>query len=120
MKEYSSSDEEEEEEEEVREQVLLDRWEPAPQSPEPALVAEVSSPGAGAEAPATRQSTAEAARAAEVPARAAEASVHMVEAPVREAEPARVAKVVGSVAAAAPTTSAGTSRKRKHAFSSLR
>jgi hypothetical protein len=38
--EYSSSDEEEEEEEEeVREQDLPDRWELAPPSPEPALVA---------------------------------------------------------------------------------
>jgi hypothetical protein len=37
-KEYSSSDKEEEEEEEVREQVLPDRWEPAPPSPEPAPV----------------------------------------------------------------------------------
>jgi hypothetical protein len=47
--EYSSSDEEEEEEEEeVREQVLPDRWEPAPPSPEPAPVAGVPSPRAGA------------------------------------------------------------------------
>jgi hypothetical protein len=69
--EYSSSDEEqEEEEEEVREQVLLDRWEPAPPLPEPAPVAGVPSPGAGAEAPATRQSATEALRAAEAPARA--------------------------------------------------
>jgi hypothetical protein len=49
--EYSSSDKEEEEEEEVREQVLPDRWEPAPPSPEPAPVAGMPSPGAGAEAP---------------------------------------------------------------------
>jgi hypothetical protein len=60
--EYSSSDEEEEEEEEeVREQVLPDRWEPAPPSPELAPVAGVPSPGAGAEALATRQPTMEAA-----------------------------------------------------------
>jgi hypothetical protein len=42
--EYSSSDkeeEEEEEEEEVRKQVLPDRWEPTPLSPEPAPVAGV-------------------------------------------------------------------------------
>jgi hypothetical protein len=52
--EYSSSDEEEEEEEEVRGQVLPDRWEPAPPSPESAPVVGVVSPGAGAEAPATR------------------------------------------------------------------
>jgi hypothetical protein len=67
--EYSSSDEEEEEEEEVRGQALPDRWEPAPPSPEPSLVAGAASPGAGAEAPATRQSTTGAARAAEAPAR---------------------------------------------------
>jgi hypothetical protein len=99
--EYSSShEEEEEEEEEVREQVLPDRWEPAPPSPESVLVAGVPSPGAGAEAPATRQSATEAARA--------------TEAPTREAE-----MVGGAVAAApaAPATSAGTSRKRKRAFS---
>jgi hypothetical protein len=103
--EYSSSDEEEEEEEEeeVREQVLPDKWEPAPPSPEPAPVAGVASPGAGAEAPATKQSATEAARDAEAPA--------------------RVAEMVGGAAAAAPAapaTSAGTSRKRKRAFSSLR
>jgi hypothetical protein len=87
-KEYSSSDEEEEEEEEeVREQVLPDRWEPAPPSPEPALVAEVPSPRAGAEAPATRHSRTEAAPAAEV--HATGASVRAAEAPVREAGPAR-------------------------------
>jgi hypothetical protein len=75
--EYSSSDEEEEEEEEeeVREQVLPDRWEPAPPSPESAPVAGVPSAGAGAEGPATRQSATEAARLAEAPARASEASV---------------------------------------------
>jgi hypothetical protein len=92
--EYSSSDEEEEEEEEeVREQVLHDRWEPAPLSPEPAPVAGVALPGAGAEAPA------------------------------RKAGPARAAEMIGGAAAvvlAAPATSAGTSRKRKRAFSSLR
>jgi hypothetical protein len=55
MEEYSSSDEEEEEEEEeIREQVLPDRWEPAPPSPELTPVAGVPSPGVGAEAPATR------------------------------------------------------------------
>jgi hypothetical protein len=86
--EYSSSDEEEEEEEEeVREQVLPDRWEPAPLSPEPAPVAGGPSPGAGAEAPVTRQSTTEAARAAE--ARATGASVRAVGAPARKAGPAR-------------------------------
>jgi hypothetical protein len=53
--EYSSSDEKEEEEEEVRGQDLPNRWEHAPPSPEPAPVARVASPGAGAEAPATRQ-----------------------------------------------------------------
>jgi hypothetical protein len=65
----------------------------------------------------------EAARAAEVPARTTEASVRAVEAPVREAEPPRAAELVGGAVAAtpaAPTTSAGTSRKRKQAFSSLR
>jgi predicted component of type VI protein secretion system len=46
--EYSSSDEEEEE---VRGQALPDRWEPAPSSPEPALVAGAASLGASAEAP---------------------------------------------------------------------
>jgi hypothetical protein len=110
--EYSSSDEEEEEEEEevVREQVLPDMWEPAPPSPEPAPVAGEPSPGAGAEVPATRRSVTEAARAAEAPARASEASV-------------RAGEMVGGEAAASPTapaTSAGTSRKRKCAFSSLR
>jgi hypothetical protein len=86
--EYSSSDEEEEEEEEeVREQVLPDRWEPAPPSPEPTPVAGVPSPGAGAEEPATRQSMTEAAQAAV--ARATGASVRAAEAPTREAGPAR-------------------------------
>jgi hypothetical protein len=45
------------------------------------------------------------------------------EAPACVAEPARVVEVVGGAAEAAPaapTTSAGTSRKRKRAFSSLR
>jgi hypothetical protein len=86
------------------EQVLPDRWEPAPPSPEPAPVAGAPSPGADTEASATRQSTMEAARAAEAPARGA--------------EPARVAEVVGGATAAAPaapTTSAGTLRKRKKA-----
>jgi hypothetical protein len=109
--EYSSSDEEEEEEEEeVREEVLPDRWEPAPPSPESAPVAGVPSLGAGAEVPATRQSATEAARLVEAPARASDASVCAAEA-------------VGGAAAVAPamsTTSSGTSRKRKRAFSSMR
>jgi hypothetical protein len=70
-----------------------------------------------------------AARAAEVPTRATEAPARAVEAPVRAAEPARVVEsaraveVVGGAAAAVaavPMTSAGTSMKRKRAFSSLR
>jgi hypothetical protein len=105
--EYSSSDEEEEEEEEVRGQVLPDRWEPADPSPKPAPVARVASPGAGAEVPATRQSTTEAARAAEAPVRASGAF-------------ARAVEMAGGAAPAAPATSAGTSRKRKRAFSSSR
>jgi hypothetical protein len=108
--EYSSLDEEEREEEEVRGQSLLDRWEPAPPSPEPALVARVASPGAGAEAPARRQLTTEAARAAEAPAHASETSAHAVE----------MARGAPAAATAAPAMSAGTSRKRKHAFSSSR
>jgi hypothetical protein len=76
--EYSSSDEEEEEED--RGQVLHGRWEPAPPpSPEPTPVAEETSPGAGAEAPGTRQFVTEAAGAAE-------ASVRASEAPARAAE----------------------------------
>ena len=60
------------------------------------------------EAPATRQSTTEALRAPEAPAHEAEA-------------PARAVEMAGGAAAAvpaAPASSAGTSRKRKHAFSS--
>jgi hypothetical protein len=63
----------------------------------------------------------EAAQAAKV--RATGASVRAAEAPVREAGPARVVEMVGGAVAAAPAapaTSAGTSRKRKRAFSSLR
>jgi hypothetical protein len=62
----------------------------------------------------------EAARAAEVPARTTEASMRAMAAPVREAEPVCATEVVGGATPAAPTTSAGTSRKRKRAFSSLR
>jgi hypothetical protein len=71
----------------------------------------------------TRQYTTEAVRAAEVPVRATVAFVHVAEAPVHEAEPPRAAEVVRGAAAAppaAPATSAGTSRKRKRAFSSQR
>jgi hypothetical protein len=122
MEEYSSPDEEEEEEEEeVREQVLPDRWDPAPPSPEPTPAAGVPSPGAGAKAPATRKSTMEAARAAEV--RVTEASMCAAEAPAREAGPTRAAEMVGGATAATPAalaTSVWTSRKRKRAFSSLR
>jgi hypothetical protein len=49
--------------------------------------------------------------------------VRAVEAPVRVAEPARVVEAARGAAVAALTslaTSAGTSRKRKRAFSSLR
>jgi hypothetical protein len=115
--EYSSSDEEEEEEEEARGSALPDRWKPAPPSPEPSPVARVASPRAGAEASAPRQSTTEAARAAEAPARASEVSVRAAGAPTRAVEAARGA---AAVAPAAPATSAGTSRKRKRAFSSSR
>jgi hypothetical protein len=107
---YSSSDEEEEEEEEVRGQALPDRWEPAPPSPEPAPVAGAALSGAGAGAPVPRQSTTEAVRAAEAPERVSEAPTHAVER----------AGGAAAVAQAAPATSAGTSRKRKRAFSSSR
>jgi hypothetical protein len=113
----------EEEEEEDRGQVLPDRWEPAPPSPEPAPVARGPSPGAGAKAPATRQSTTKAARAAEAPAYASEAPARVAEAPVHAVKPTRAVEVAEGAAAAAPatpTTSAGTSKKRKWAFSSLR
>jgi hypothetical protein len=98
--EYSSLDEEEEEKEEVRGQALPDRWEPAPPSPELASVAGAASPGAGAEALATRQSTTGAARAAEAPARAPEASTRAVEMAGGEA----------ATVLAAPASSVGTSR----------
>jgi hypothetical protein len=99
--EYSSSDEEEEEEEEKdRGHVLPNRWEPATPSSELAPVAGEPSP------------TTEAVRAAEALVRAAE--------PARAVDPACAWEVAGGAAAAAPTTSAGTSRKRKRAFSSLR
>jgi hypothetical protein len=50
-------------------------------------------------------------------------SVHAAEAPARAAGPAHAMEMAGGAAAvapAAPATSAGTSRKRKHAFSSSR
>jgi hypothetical protein len=64
-----------------------------------------------------RQSTTGVARAAEAPVRVSEASARAAEAPARAVERAGGA---AAVAQAAPATSAGTSRKRKRAFSSSR
>jgi hypothetical protein len=118
--EYSSSDEEEEEEE-VRGQTLTDRWEPIPPSPEPAPVAGAASPGAGVEAPAAMQSTTGAARATGAPVCAPE--VRTADAPTHGAGSSRAGEAARGEAAtvlAAPASSAGTSRKRKRAFSSSR
>jgi hypothetical protein len=111
--EYSSSSEEEEEEgeeEEDRGQVLPDRWEPAPSSPEPTPVTREPSPGVGVGAPAAGRSTVEAARAAEVPEQG-DVKVH---------SPTGRQRRLCARWRWPPATSAGTSRKRKRAFSSLR
>jgi hypothetical protein len=95
--EYSSSGKEEEES--VGGRAPPERWQPSPPSPRAVEAAEETVPRAGAGAPAARQLTREATRAAEAPAHAAETT--------------------GGAAAAAPvaaTTSAESPRKRKRGF----
>jgi hypothetical protein len=99
--EYSASDEEEEESDGGR--APPERWEPSPTSPKATKAAEETAPGAGARAPAARQPTREATRAAEAPARATGMTG---------------GKVVAMPAAA--TTSAEPLRKWKRGFSTLR
>jgi hypothetical protein len=76
-----------------------------------------ASPGAGAEAPAARQSLTGAARAAETPVRAPE--VRAADALAHGVGPTRAVEMAGgaeATAPAAPASSTGTSRKRKRAF----
>jgi hypothetical protein len=96
-----SSDEKEEESDEGW--TLLERWEPSPPSSRAVEAVEETAPGVGAGAPAARQPTREAMRAAEAPARAAGTTG---------------GEVVAMPAAA--TTSAEPPRKRKRGFSTLR
>jgi hypothetical protein len=96
-----SSDEKEEESDEGW--TLLERWEPSPPSSRAVEAVEETAPGVGAGAPAARQPTREAMRAAEAPARAAGTTG---------------GEVVATPAAA--TTSAEPPRKRKRGFSTLR
>jgi hypothetical protein len=92
--EYSLSDEEGEESDGGR--APLERWEPSPPSPRAAEAAEETAPEAGVGAPAVRQPTGEATRAAETTGGEAVATL------------------------AAATASAEPLRKRKQGFSTLR